>query len=101
MERLAREKISLQQRLAVLKKDISSHYDNVDFSKLLPDVASSTQACITSSDVIMADSRSETVNISHSNGNGSDKVIPILAKTTLPLVTQAQTSIKEVRLYLQ
>ncbi|CAG9772721.1 unnamed protein product [Ceutorhynchus assimilis] len=40
MERLAREKITHQQRLATLKKD--SHFDNVDFSKLIPEIPSST-----------------------------------------------------------
>lgn len=38
--RLAREKISFQQRLAILKKDISSHCDSVDFSKLLSETPS-------------------------------------------------------------
>ncbi|XP_065351610.1 max-binding protein MNT-like isoform X1 [Cloeon dipterum] len=38
MERLAREKISFQQRLSSLKKEISSQCDSVDFSNLLPDV---------------------------------------------------------------
>ncbi|CAB3382456.1 Hypothetical predicted protein [Cloeon dipterum] len=38
MERLAREKISFQQRLSSLKKEISSQCDTVDFSNLLPDV---------------------------------------------------------------
>lgn len=38
MERLAREKISAQQRLVVLKKEISVKYDGVDFSRLLPEV---------------------------------------------------------------
>lgn len=95
MERLAREKISLQQRLAVLKKEISSHYDNIDFSKILPDIASSAQASITSSDVII-NTRAEAINVKHSNSSSSDKVIPILAKTNIPIVTQAQTSIKEV-----
>ncbi|XP_059490301.1 max-binding protein MNT-like isoform X2 [Neocloeon triangulifer] len=38
MERLAREKISFQQRLSSLKKEISSQYDSVDFAALLPDV---------------------------------------------------------------
>lgn len=94
MERLAREKISLQQRLAVLKKEISSHYDNIDFSKILPETASSApHASINASDATI-DTRSETVNLKHSNGNSSEKAIPILAKANIPRVTQA--SIKEV-----
>ncbi|XP_050302883.1 max-binding protein MNT-like isoform X2 [Anthonomus grandis grandis] len=39
MERLAREKIHFQQRLASLRKD--SHFDN-DFSRLIPEIPSST-----------------------------------------------------------
>ncbi|XP_076364250.1 uncharacterized protein LOC143253779 isoform X2 [Tachypleus tridentatus] len=37
MEQLAREKITFQQRLAALKKDLSAHLDHVDLNKLLPD----------------------------------------------------------------
>lgn len=37
MERLAREKISAQQKLAVLKKEIAVQCDNVDFNVLLPE----------------------------------------------------------------
>lgn len=43
MEKLAREKISSQQKLAVLKKEISAQCDNVDFAKLLPDVLPTLQ----------------------------------------------------------
>lgn len=37
MERLAREKIAAQQRLAALKKELGSQWDNIDFSALIPD----------------------------------------------------------------
>ncbi|XP_067014981.2 max-binding protein MNT [Anabrus simplex] len=37
MERLAREKIAAQQRLANLKKDLSAQWDHIDFSTLLPE----------------------------------------------------------------
>ncbi|EEC09885.1 max binding protein mnt, putative [Ixodes scapularis] len=37
MERLAREKIAAQQRLAVLKKDLSLQLDYLDMSAILPD----------------------------------------------------------------
>ena len=37
MERLAREKIANQQRLAQLKRDLSAKWDHIDFSQLLPD----------------------------------------------------------------
>lgn len=102
MERLAREKISAQQRLAVLKKEISSHYDNVDFSKFLPDVTTTTQNPSGTTDTVI-ETRSEVITTTSStqvNGGGSmEKVttIPILAKTSIPIVTQAHTSIKEVR----
>ncbi|XP_069677633.1 max-binding protein MNT-like isoform X2 [Periplaneta americana] len=39
MERLAREKIAAQQRLAVLKKELSAQWDHIDFNTLLPDSA--------------------------------------------------------------
>lgn len=97
MERLAREKISLQQRLAIVKKEITSHYDNVDFTKILPDVTYVTQGSISSSDGVI-DSRAEVIN--HSNGGTSEKVIPILAKTSIPVVTQTQASIKEVSILI-
>lgn len=106
MERLAREKISAQQRLAVLKKEISSHYDNVDFSKLLPDVVPPTQnggsTSNSFSDAIttVIDSRSEPVTTSscsgQQNGAGDKVAIPILAKTGIPVVTQTMAPIKEV-----
>lgn len=37
MEQLAREKISAQQKLAVLKKEIAVQCDNIDFNILLPE----------------------------------------------------------------
>ncbi|KAK5638104.1 hypothetical protein RI129_012399 [Pyrocoelia pectoralis] len=37
MEQLAREKISAQQKLAVLKKEIAVQCDNIDFNVLLPE----------------------------------------------------------------
>ncbi|PSN49810.1 hypothetical protein C0J52_01371 [Blattella germanica] len=39
MERLAREKIAAQQRLAMLKKELSAQWDHIDFNTLLPDSA--------------------------------------------------------------
>lgn len=41
MERLAREKISAQQRLATLKKEIASQFDGLDLSRLLPELPTS------------------------------------------------------------
>uniref|UniRef100_A0A1S4N2W6 Max-binding protein MNT n=1 Tax=Pediculus humanus subsp. corporis TaxID=121224 RepID=A0A1S4N2W6_PEDHC len=38
MERLAREKIALQQRFATLKKELSAQWDHIDFNTLVPDV---------------------------------------------------------------
>ncbi|KAJ8935185.1 hypothetical protein NQ314_012941 [Rhamnusium bicolor] len=103
MERLAREKINAQQRLAVLKKDISSHYDNVDFSKLLPDIVSTTQnTCSSLSEVTttVIDSRSEpmmTCSINQNGGSNEKVAIPILAKTSIPVVTQTMAPMKDVR----
>lgn len=38
MERLAREKITAQQKLATLKKEMTAQCDGIDFGTLLPDV---------------------------------------------------------------
>lgn len=37
MERLAREKISLQQKIATLKKDMLGKWDHVDWQSIVPD----------------------------------------------------------------
>jgi hypothetical protein len=37
MERLAREKIHAQQRLALLKKELSARWEHIDFNTLIPD----------------------------------------------------------------
>ncbi|XP_023312467.1 max-binding protein MNT-like, partial [Anoplophora glabripennis] len=105
MERLAREKISAQQRLAVLKKEISSHYDNVDFSKLLPDVVPSmqngggTSNSFSEAVTTVIDSRCEPVTTSscsgQQNGGGEKVAIPILAKAAIPVVTQTMAPMKE------
>jgi len=39
MERLAREKIAAQQRLVLLKKELSAQWDHIDFNTLLPESA--------------------------------------------------------------
>ncbi|KAJ8916610.1 hypothetical protein NQ315_000255 [Exocentrus adspersus] len=100
MERLAREKISAQQRLAVLKKEISSHYDNVDFSKLLPEIVpngNSPSHSVPEPMIAVINPKSEPVTTSSCSNGGSDKVaIPILAKTSIPVVTQSIAPAKEV-----
>lgn len=37
MERLAREKIAHQQRLASLKKELTAQWEHIDFNTLLPE----------------------------------------------------------------
>lgn len=37
MERLAREKIAFQQRLSILKKDLSSQLDHIDVNSFIPE----------------------------------------------------------------
>ncbi|CAG9853527.1 unnamed protein product [Phyllotreta striolata] len=98
MERLAREKISAQQRLAVLKKDIMSHYDNIDFSKILPEGNGSLK----DEPVSVKDEVDDVEEISF-NGNCAQNddlpevtTIPILPKPSIPVVTQNLTTIKEV-----
>ncbi|XP_044260342.1 max-binding protein MNT-like [Tribolium madens] len=88
MERLARDKIAAQQKLAVLKKDISSHYDNVDFSKILPDVAAVT----TTEEVVKVEPVSST------SQNGGERIqIPLLTnKTQISIATTQVGTIKEV-----
>ncbi|KAF2366405.1 Myc-type basic helix-loop-helix (bHLH) domain [Trinorchestia longiramus] len=43
MERLAREKISSQQHLAALKKELVARWDHIDFNAILPDMAALEQ----------------------------------------------------------
>lgn len=43
MERLAREKITAQQRLQSLKKELAATWDHIDFSTLLPEVSSTIE----------------------------------------------------------
>ncbi|CAG9821422.1 unnamed protein product [Phaedon cochleariae] len=108
MERLAREKITSQQRLAVLKKEISSRYDNVDFSKLLPEMASpSPSSSLSHHESASAGEFNEGVcvgvgvgvdmGVGVPSGPVIDKVaIPILAKAGMPMVKHHLTTLKEV-----
>ncbi|XP_068900692.1 max-binding protein MNT-like isoform X1 [Tenebrio molitor] len=89
MENLAREKIAAQQRLALLKKEISSHYDNVDFAKILPE------------SVPMAASHSaptDDVKVEAVAGQNGDRIqIPLLPnKTQISIATTQVGTIKEV-----
>lgn len=43
MEKLAREKIAHQQHLSTLKKELSARWDHIDFSTIVPDMASLEQ----------------------------------------------------------
>ncbi|XP_057671510.1 max-binding protein MNT-like [Diorhabda carinulata] len=95
MERLARKKIIAKQRLAVLKKDMS-HYDNIDISKILPEGDSSPVA--SASTPPAEELREDIVNNGssvHINEN-QEMSIPLLTKTSIPVVTQNLTSIKEI-----
>ncbi|XP_044007854.1 type-2 histone deacetylase 1-like isoform X3 [Aphidius gifuensis] len=46
MERLARERISSQQRLTQLKKELSSKWEHIDFNKLLPEQISTVDSIV-------------------------------------------------------
>lgn len=99
MERLAREKIGAQQRLAVLKKDIMSHYDNIDFSKLLPEGNVSPGINISIRDEIsFKDDFHEELSTNGNciqNGESPElTAIPILTKANIPVVTQNLTTLK-------
>lgn len=97
MERLARDKIAAQQKLAVLKKDIASHFDNVDFSKILPEIAS---AQVGNSLISVDDLKMETVSTTSQNG-GERIQIPLLPnKTNLTIATTQVGTIKEVSVLL-
>lgn len=37
MERLAKEKIAAQQKILLLKRELSAQWDHIDFSTLLPE----------------------------------------------------------------
>ncbi|KAF7285799.1 uncharacterized protein LOC143193987 isoform X2 [Rhynchophorus ferrugineus] len=67
MERLAREKINNQQRLAILKKEISSHFDNVDFSKILPEIPPNTTSLTQSCNATVQCGGIHVTNNPHSN----------------------------------
>lgn len=97
MERLARDKIAAQQKLAVLKKDIASHFDNVDFSKILPEIAP-TQ--VGNSLISVEDIKMETVSSTSQNG-GERIQIPLLPnKANLAIATTQVGTIKEVSVLL-
>ncbi|KAL3270837.1 hypothetical protein HHI36_021357 [Cryptolaemus montrouzieri] len=110
MERLAREKISGQTKLALLKKDLSSHYENVDFNKLLAEVvpASVEENHLDSEqdqivDVQEDDLKSRSLEVQPQSQplvtqNGVKKVsLPILAsKSNMPVTTVA-SSVKDVQ----
>ncbi|XP_063926975.1 max-binding protein MNT-like [Zophobas morio] len=90
MERLARDKIAAQQKLAVLKKDIQAHYDNVDFSKILPEVVPVTTASQTIT--------SDEIKVEAVSGQNGDRIqIPLLPnKTQISIATTQVGTIKEV-----
>ncbi|CAH2005738.1 unnamed protein product [Acanthoscelides obtectus] len=117
MERLAREKISHQQRIAILKKEISSHYDNVDFSKLLPEVVPTAPTAVSDVTTTVVPPAPPPVGVDmnqheveaaivtvQQNGGGqhleqAQMALPVLAAkppNSIPVVTQAVNSIKEV-----
>ena len=95
MERLARDKIAAQQKLAVLKKDIQAHYDNVDFSKILPEVVPVTTASQTIT--------SDEIKVEAVSGQNGDRIqIPLLPnKTQISIATTQVGTIKEVSLTLR
>lgn len=96
MERLARGKIAAQQKLAVLKKEIASHYDNVDFSKILPEIGP-TQVANTL--IPVEDVKMDTMGSTSQNG-GERIQIPLLPnKTNLAIATTQVGTIKEVGIY--
>jgi hypothetical protein len=89
MENLAREKIAAQQRLALLKKEISSHYDNVDFAKILPESVPMAASHSAPTD----DAKVEAV----AGQNGDRIQIPLLPnKTQISIATTQVGTIKEV-----
>ncbi|XP_044763104.1 max-binding protein MNT [Coccinella septempunctata] len=111
MERLAREKISWQTKLALLKKDLSSHYENIDFNRLLAEVVptapegnrrdSETESSVV--DMKDEDSRTELVEEQHPHHsllttNGVKKLsLPILPSKSQGPVSSTVTSLKEVQ----
>lgn len=46
MERLAREKITQQQKLVSLKKELTATWDHIDFSKLLPEPSATVEPSV-------------------------------------------------------
>lgn len=119
MERLAREKIAAQQKLATLKRDISAHFDNVDFTKILPncdevvaaaaaDIVKIEPADVDVSDAIVKIEPSDTpttivvtsssVTATNPNNGISKRILPILptTKTHISIATTQVGGAKEV-----
>ncbi|KAK9876002.1 hypothetical protein WA026_011119 [Henosepilachna vigintioctopunctata] len=109
MESLAREKISCQTKLALLKKDLSSHYENIDFNKLLSEVVpvSIEDPRDSEHELVVEVKEEETKNengdVLTSNQplvtqNGVKKVtLPILASKSQIPVSSTLASMKEVQ----
>lgn len=87
MERLAREKIAAQQRLVALKKEISTHYDIVDFSKILPEVITASPSATCTNNIAVADTLSnaseELLKDVRENSNNDVSSLPVSTNSTI------------------
>lgn len=97
MERLAREKIAYQQRLAVLKKEVAAQCDGIDFSALLPDVTAVSQPNHETS-VISEGTQETRTTESPNTTTGDQRVLRTTSTLQRPVVPVAVNGIKEVSL---
>lgn len=99
MERLAREKIANQQKLATLKKEVASHCDGIDFSALLPDISSPRQTVKEASDSL-SDIRHVQLNTYGSADSIKLKNNVAPRTSVVPAATATVNGVKEVILFL-
>jgi hypothetical protein len=74
MERLAREKISLQQRLSTLKKDMLSKWDHLDWHAMVPE---ELDVEVEGSNVVKAEAGSVDMPVSNHRSSDSDSRSPV------------------------
>lgn len=84
MERLAREKISAQQRLAALKKELGVQWDNIDFNNLISEVPKDERGIIQTKNIEQNGTRTIT----------TDNIEEINRITATPAIQPAQLSVQ-------
>jgi hypothetical protein len=79
MERLAREKIALQQRLSTLKKDMLGKWDHLDWRAMVPE------------DLDIDLEPDAVITVDYGNGRKSGRKTHSPSEVTQPLKTESET----------